>query len=71
LGLTFIVPETTTNAAPDQSKTTNTEEEPKGKKEEELSTEELEENPVRRKRTFEPANKIQIHSAADRVFYSH
>jgi len=38
-GLTFIVPETTTKAAPEQSKTTHTEEEPKGKKEEELSTE--------------------------------
>jgi hypothetical protein len=67
LGLTFIVPETTTKAAPDQSKTNSTEEEPKGKKEEDLSTEEREENPARRKRIFKPANKIQFHSAADRV----
>jgi hypothetical protein len=63
--LTFIVPETTTKPAAYQSKTTHTEEEPKGKKEEELSAEEPEENPVRRKRNFKPANKIQFHSAAD------
>jgi hypothetical protein len=69
LGLTFIVPETTTKAAPDQSKTNSTEEEPKGKKEEDLSTEEREENPARRKRIFKPANKIQFHSAADRSLF--
>jgi hypothetical protein len=65
LGLTFIVLETTTKAAPDQSKTDGTEEEPKGKKEEELSTEERKETPLRRKRIFKPANKTQFHSAAD------
>jgi hypothetical protein len=65
LGLTFIVPETTTKPASNQSKTTGTEEEPKGKKEEELSAQEPEENPIRRKRIFKPANKIQFHSAAE------
>ena len=65
LGLTFIVPETTTKPASNQSKTTGTEEEPKGKKEEELSAQEGEENPIGRKRIFKSANKIQFHSAAD------
>jgi hypothetical protein len=67
LGLTFIVPETTTKPAANQSKIAHTEEEPKGKKEEELSAQEREENPNRRKRIFKPANKIQFHSAADSV----
>jgi hypothetical protein len=67
LGLTFIVPETTTKPASKQSKTAGQEEEPDGKKEEEMSAEEREENPVRRKRNFKPANKIQFHSAADRM----
>jgi hypothetical protein len=72
LGLTFIVPETTTGPAADQSKTTHTEEKPKGKKEEDLSAQERKENLIRRKRIFKPANKIQFHSAADkrgRLFY--
>jgi hypothetical protein len=71
LGLTFIVPETTTKPASKQSKTAGQEEEPDGKKEEEMSAEEREENPVRRKRNFKPANKIQFHSAADSIPKKH